>query len=180
MGAKLEGGRVARSTSLSSRTLVGGSPIHALAPEARRGEWASPLDRTSLVCGARRQREWEIGQASRQQRLSTLTRPTSWERVTSRCIHNARDIQRQAAKSAKHGQVSPKGRTTAQCAPSLAKLGLGNTTPRDNQRGQCTSAPRIRGRRARTMHSADQERWTLHYTPTTSTSRERRFVLSTY
>jgi len=32
-----------------------------LAEKARWGEWASQFDWTSLVCGARRQREWEGG-----------------------------------------------------------------------------------------------------------------------
>ena len=37
------------------------------------------FDRTSLVCGVERQREWEVGQVPRRQRLTTLTRFTSWE-----------------------------------------------------------------------------------------------------
>jgi len=56
--------------------------LFAWPTEAREGEWASPstqVDRTSLVCGPRGQREWEVGQSPRFQALTTLTRLTSWE-----------------------------------------------------------------------------------------------------
>jgi hypothetical protein len=77
LGTRTEGGRVVRSSN--RRGSMEAARIVRLAYEAREGEWASPLDRTSLVCGARRQREWEVGQAPRQQPLTTLTRLTSWE-----------------------------------------------------------------------------------------------------
>ena len=37
------------------------------------------VGRTSLVCGPRGQREWEVGQSPRYQVLRALTRLTSWE-----------------------------------------------------------------------------------------------------
>lgn len=66
---------------------------------ARRHRWPSRperengrlrFDRTSLVCGVQRQREWEVGQSPRRQALMTLTRLTSWERCQS--TRNADDV----------------------------------------------------------------------------------------
>ena len=44
------------------------------------------VDRTSLVCGPRGQREWEVGQSPRFQEFTALTRLTSWEVLMSTIV----------------------------------------------------------------------------------------------